>query len=323
MAPEGAPTALDIRDATTTDGAIRGDSLRRSFEVAPLHSLREGQLGFLSRLPADDALADLVTRTSAATIICNEKIASSWPEASETTLIVAQNPRLSFMRAVGRFFSQKDWERGIHPTATVDGSAKIDPSAAIGAHCVIGPGCVVGADTRVHPHVVLVADVKVGRRVTIAGGTVIGADGFGYERNEHGELEKFPHIGGVVIDDDVEIGSNTSIDRGTLEATWIKARARIDNQVHIAHNVVVGMDVAIIAQSMIGGGVRIGDRAWIAPSATIINQVAIGKDAVVGLGAVVVKSVEDGATVMGSPAQPDAEFRQVRAALKKLVSHAD
>ena len=197
--------------------------------------------------------------------------------------------------------------------SVVDGTARIDPSATVGPFCVIGPGCVVGAGCVLGPHVCLMQDVVLGDRVLIAGGTVIGADGFGYERNEAGELEKFPHVGGVVIADDVEIGSNTSIDRGTLSPTTIGARARIDNQVHVAHNVTVGEDAAIIAQAMIA------DRAWIAPSATIMNQVTIGADATVGLGAVVVKAVPDGATVMGSPAQADTEFRRSRAALKRLT----
>jgi len=318
---DASPTAGAVRDAIWPGAAIVGDERRPCRVPAPLSSIARDGVTFLSRALSEESVAALSDRLAGVTLICNQEAMAVLGKMPDTTLIVVPNPRLAFMRAVARFFPPERPRGGIHPTALIDDSATIDPGASIGAFCVVGPGCTVDADTILHPHVTLIADVRIGCRVTIASGTVIGADGFGYERNERGELEKFPHIGGVVIADDVEIGSNTSIDRGTLDATRIGARARIDNQVHIAHNVVVGEDAAIIAQAMIGGGVRIGDRAWIAPSATIMNQVAIGADAVVGLGAVVVKSVAEGVTVMGSPAQPDAEFRRTRAVLKQLADN--
>ena len=132
-------------------------------------------------------------------------------------------------------------------------------------------------------------------------------------------MEKFPHIGGVVIEDEVEIGSNTSIDRGTLGNTIIKTKVRIDNQVHISHNVEIGEAAAVIAQSMIGGSVKIGPGAWIAPSAIVMNQMTIGGGATVGLGAVVTKNVSANQVVMGAPAQDAAVFRATRAAIKSLT----
>lgn len=317
MAPVS-PTAAEIRDAAWPEAVIVGDPSRRSRGARPLDALRPASLSFLSRQPSErDAAA--TERFAGVTLICGEAAAGALAGLPDTTLVVVANPRLAFMRAVARFFAAPRPMSGVHPSAVLDPTARIDPTASIGPFCVIGPDCVVGADCVLGPHVCLIQDVVLGNRVTIAGGTVIGADGFGYERNEAGELEKFPHIGGVVIADDVEIGSNTSIDRGTLKPTMIGARARIDNQVHVAHNVIVGEDAAIIAQAMIGGSVRIGDRAWIAPSATIMNQVQVGSDATVGLGAVVVKAVPDGTIVMGSPAQSDVDFRRSRAALKRLT----
>lgn len=159
----------------------------------------------------------------------------------------------------------------------------------------------------------------MGARCRVNSGTVIGADGFGYERNEHGELEKFPHLGGVLIGDDVEIGSNTSIDRGSLGNTVIGDRARIDNLVHVAHNVQIGEDAAVIALTMLGGSSKIGTQAWVAPGAVLMNQVKIGANGTVGLGAVVVKDVDDGQTVMGAPAQDSAEFKATRAAIARLT----
>lgn len=235
------------------------------------------------------------------------------------TALLCDNPRLAFMRAVQRYFPPALPVPGVHPTACVDPSAVIDPSAHVGAYCVIGAGCTIGAGTVIHPHVTLYSGVKIGRYCRVNSGTVIGADGFGYERNDAGELEKFPHIGGVLIADNVEIGSNTSIDRGTLGHTVIHARVRIDNLVHVSHNVEIGEDTAVIALSMLGGSVRIGSGAWIAPGAVLMNQVGVGEGATVGLGAVVVKNVSDGQTVMGAPAQDSAEFRATRKALSQLL----
>jgi UDP-3-O-[3-hydroxymyristoyl] glucosamine N-acyltransferase len=313
------PSAADIRDAAAPGGEVRGDAGRAVVSARPLSALEHGCMTFLSRAPAG-GLADLGLEQC--TLICRAETADALAGVLEsTTLIVAENPRLAFMRAVRSYFLPPAPGAGVHPSAVIDPTAQVDPTAAVGAFCFIGPDCSVGPRSVLGAGVTLVANVCIGAGVSIAGGTVIGADGFGYERNEMGELEKFPHIGGVVIEDEVEIGSNTSIDRGTLEATRIGKRARIDNQVHIAHNVIVGADAAIIAQAMIGGSVRIGERAWIAPSATVMNQIAIGADATVGLGAVVVKDVPEGATVMGSPAQDDADFRRTRAALKRLVTN--
>jgi UDP-3-O-[3-hydroxymyristoyl] glucosamine N-acyltransferase len=223
------------------------------------------------------------------------------------------------MRAAGLYFLPPGPAAGIHFTAVVDGSARIHPTAHVGAYCHIGADCEVGEGTVLHPHVVLYDRVRIGARCRVNSGTVIGADGFGYERNEAGELEKFPHLGGVIVADDVEIGSNTSIDRGSLGDTVIGARARVDNLVHVAHNVQIGEDCAVIALTMLGGSVRMGAGAWIAPGAVVMNQVAIGARSTVGLGAVVVRNVNEGETVMGAPAQNSSEFKATRAALARLA----
>ncbi len=137
----------------------------------------------------------------------------------------------------------------------------------------------------------------------------------------NGTMTKFIHLGGVLIQDNVEIGSNTSIDRGTLGNTIIRKGVKIDNQVHIAHNCDIGEDVVVIAQSMVGGSVKIGNRSWIAPSVVIMNGITIGSDATCGLGAVITKSVKDGDTVMGNPARPFDEAKLLLAAQKKLIAN--
>ncbi|WCP73956.1 UDP-3-O-(3-hydroxymyristoyl)glucosamine N-acyltransferase [Sphingomonas hankookensis] len=317
------PHARAIRDAAWPAGVIVGDADRVSNSASGLGTLEPKCLSFVSRPLTEAEVASAGSRFDDVTLVCEEAAVEALQTLPNATLIVVANARLAFIRAVERFFAPKRVKAGIHPAAAIDDSAKIDPTAAIGPFCWVGPGCVIGPDCVLGPSVSLIEDIVLGARVVIAGGTVVGADGFGFERNEANILEKFPHLSGVVIEDDVEIGANNTIDRGTLNPTRIGARTKFDDQVHVAHNVVIGTDVAIAAQAMIAGSVKIGNRAWIGPSAMIMNKVTIGADVTVGLGAVVIKSVPDGITVMGSPAEPNNEFRRARAALKKLANDVE
>ena len=254
--------------------------------------------------------------TRASVVLCrSEGIPPGY--SGPAALVGVADPRKAFIRVLARFFAPAR-PSGIDPRAVISPDARVHESAYIGPNAVIGR-CEVGAGSVVHANVVLYDGVRIGQRVTIHGGTVIGADGFGYERTEDGTMEKCVHLGGVVIEDEVEIGSNTSIDRGSLGNTIIRHGAKIDNQVHIAHNADIGRDAVVIAMSMVGGSVRIGDRAWIAPSVAIMNGITIGSDSVCGLGAVVVKSVDDGATVLGNPAREIGEARALLAAQKRLL----
>lgn len=238
-------------------------------------------------------------------------------DSKGSILVKVENPRLQFIELVERFFAPKT-KPGIETSAVVSPQAVLAENVSIGANCVIGEAR-IGAGSIIGPCTVIGDGTTVGENVRIGSCCVLGGDGFGYERDESGILRKFPHIGGIVIEDDVEIGSNTCVDRGTLDNTVIRRGAKVDNLVHVAHNVDIGEDCAVIANAMLGGGVKIGKGAWIAPSGCIINQVTIGAGATVGLGAVVVKHVDDGQTVMGVPARDAADFKAIQKELKKLV----
>lgn len=296
---------------------IIGPSEREVGRAAPIHEATDASAVTFCSRDGEAGLA-MMNATRAGVVLCSESQDLSSIAESGRTFIAVGDPRLAFLRIVGRFFVEKT-EPGIHPTAVIDGSAAIAGGVSIGPFAWIGKDCTVGEGTVIHAHVSIYPKTKIGRNVTIHAGTVIGADGYGYQRNERGELEKFPHIGGVVIEDDVEIGSNTSIDRGTLGDTILRQGARVDNQVHIAHNVIVGRHAAVIANAMIGGSTTIGDGAWIAPSACVRDRLTIGANATVGLGAVVVKDVPEGATVIGAPARPADEYKRFLAAATKLA----
>lgn len=276
------------------------------------HSQESGCLSFC-KLEGDKADA-AISASKADVIICHRNNFRPHPGK---TLILVDNPRLAFMRVISNFFLPQG-QPSIHPSAIISPNAEIGENVSIGAQCYIG-NAIIGSGTILSEGVIILDGTKIGRNVRIAPGSVIGSDGFGYERNENGELEKFPHIGGVVIEDFVEIGSNTCIDRGTLDDTRIRARAKIDNLVHIAHNVDVGEDVAVIALSIVGGGSRIGKKSWVAPSAVIRNQLSIGENATVGLGAVVTKDVAASATVLGNPARELDEFKKMMEAMSLLL----
>ena len=266
---------------------------------SPLGDASEESVSFCSKKSVD--ALEIIRNSKARVIICSNELAFAEEDYQDRTLIVVSNPRLAFIRVMREYFGEKV-AFGIHPTAVIDEEAEIHPNVYIGPHCYISK-CEIGEGTIIYGNVYTYPNVTIGENVIVHAGTVIGADGFSYERNEKGELEKFPHIGGVVVEDDVEIGSNVSIDRGTMGNTIIGQGTKIDNLCHIAHNVVIGKHCMIIAQSMIGGSTIIGDYCYIAPCACLRDSIEVGKNALIGMGSVVTKNVSDGQVVFGVPAK--------------------
>ena len=213
-------------------------------------------------------------------------------------------PKLAFTLVVERFFGD------LAETRWPAEGERVAPDAVIGRGVSLGPGVVIGSRTVLHEGVVVgpnscISNAEVGAGTRIGCNCTIGLPGFGYERDEtSGRYVRFPHLGRVVIGEGVEIGNNTCIDRGSLGDTRIERGARIDNLVHVAHNVVIGENAMVIAHAMLGGSARVGRDAWIAPTVAVMNQLSVGDGAVVGMGAVVIRPVEPGATVVGNPAKP-------------------
>jgi UDP-3-O-[3-hydroxymyristoyl] glucosamine N-acyltransferase len=245
------------------------------------------------------------------------------------------NPYLALARALAALHPGEAAPSGIHPTAVVATDAAVDPAAHVGPHCVVGSGSAIGArtvldaqvfvgsrvrigcDCRIFPQVTLRDGTQVGDRVILHSGAVIGADGFGYARDGV-RYVKIPQVGHVVIEDDVEIGANTAIDRATLGVTRIGRGTKIDNLVQIAHNVRVGEDTVIAGQSGIAGSAQVGSRVTIAAQVGVVDHVRIGDNAVVGGQAGVAKEIPPGSAVLGSPAVPHLEFKRQLAATARL-----
>lgn len=302
------------------DGGLEIRGVRGLEDAGPQDLTFVAQERYLSRL----------ARSTAAAVI----LAEGWP-AVDRPALRSPNPTLAFARALSLFHPPRVSAPGIHPTAVVAPDARVAPTASVGPLTVVGPGAEVGADTileahvavgagvcigqgcRIFPQVTLRDGVVLGDRVTVHSGTVIGADGFGYARDGH-RYVKIPQVGRVVIEDDVEIGANVTIDRATLGETRIGRGTKIDNLVQIGHNVRVGADTVIVAQVGISGSARIGSRVTLAGQVGVVDHVEIGDDVIVGAQSGVTKDIPPGSVVLGSPAIPHADFKRRVATVARL-----
>jgi UDP-3-O-[3-hydroxymyristoyl] glucosamine N-acyltransferase len=297
----------DIRDQLPANAIVTGRT--EDVAIATARSSSDSESDSIVWLNRENTENVDILQTVKANVVIADRHAYTEINRAGVLFIWVENPRLIFLRVVTKLFEKKP-QPAIHPSATIHKEAQIATDTFIGAGVSIGEA-IIGNSCVIHPNVVIYHGVQIGNNVIIHAGSVIGADGFGYQKNENGELEKFPHIGGVEIADNVEIGSNVCVDRGTLGNTVIMEGAKIDNFVHIAHNVVVGRHAAVIAHAMIGGSTIIGDHSWIAPSAALRDRLKIGSHVTVGLGAIVTKNIPDGETWIGNPA------REISQVLKK------
>ncbi len=258
------------------------------------------------------------------------------------TIIAVANPKLAFARAAAALLPPPSATAGIHPTAIVHSEAHLAPDASVGAYAMIGAGARVGAGTQIgaasvmgegsfigercvlYPRVTIYPGARIGNRVILHSGVVIGSDGFGYVFAGD-KFEKFPQIGQVIIEDDVEIGANSTVDRGALGATVIGQGTKIDNLVQVAHNVTIGRHCVIAAQTGISGSVQIGNYVVIAGQVGIADHVRIEDQAVLGAQAGIPtgKIIRKGVTVWGTPARPLDEFKRMYAHLSNLPKLAE
>jgi UDP-3-O-[3-hydroxymyristoyl] glucosamine N-acyltransferase len=306
--------------ATATQGELRGDPKRSITGAAPLVEATEGEISFFG----NPRYAGHLRTTRASAVF----VPLDFAESIGIDHIRAKDPARAFEQMVRHFAPPPiRFEPGVHATAVIDSSVKlgqrvsiqpyavIQPGVEIGDDTVIGAGSYIGHETRIgincliYPHVTIRERTKIGSRVIIHTGTVIGADGFGFELRD-GRFEKVPQIGIVQIDDDVEIGANTAIDRARFGRTWIQKGVKLDNQIHIAHNVVVGENTVMAAQCGISGSTRIGRRVIMGGQVGVVGHVDIGDDTIFGAKAGISKNVPPNGSWWGVPVQPLKEARQ-------------
>ena len=266
-------------------------------------------------------------RAAASAAIC--VIAGPGLQLPGKTVLRHAEPKLAFAKAAAILLERTPIAAGIHPTAIVSSQARIGANVSIGpyavigedshvgertqigAHCVIGAGCWIGENCRIHPRVTLYAGVRIGHRAEIHAGTVIGSDGFGYTFGE-GRYWKFPQVGIVEIGDDVEIGANTTIDRGSLDDTRIADGVKLDNLVHVGHNVQIGAHTVIAAQTGISGSSALGHHVVVGGQVGIADHCTLEDGAIAGAQAGIPtgKTIRSGDTVWGTPARPLKRFKE-------------
>lgn len=320
--------AMRLRELAQKLGCrLVGDGEIEVRGLAPFDEAGEGDLAFVAN--ARD-LPKLEASKASAVILREEGAPCSKPT------LLTRDPYLAFVQALRIFHPPELPAPGIHPSSIVRDGVSLAEGVAIGAHSyveegvVIGPrsaigpqvyigkGSRIGADCQVYPQVVIREGVEIGDRVIIHSGAVIGSDGFGYLRDRRGGRVKIPQVGRVILEDDVEIGANVTIDRATMGTTRLKRGTKIDNLVQIAHNVTVGEDTVIAALSGISGSTKIGDRVTLAGQVGIVDHVEIGDDVTVGAQAGVTKDIQPGMVILGSPAVAHLEFKRGLAAVNRI-----
>ena len=274
---------------------------------APLETAQSNNITFC-RLKGDRALS-LISRSKAGIIICHDDIPNLEITEFVNCIFTVPNPRLSFMKLLQKFFTSEK-PVGIHPTAIIEKEVVLPENVYIGPMVHLCSNVKIGEGTVIEDRVYIAPNATIGRNVYIQVGAVIGCEGQGFERNDAGEFEKFPQFGSVILEDEVEIGANSTIVRGTFSETVIGYGSKIGHLVDIGHNVRVGKHVFISAGAVVCGSAVIGDYSWLAPRCCIRNKVVIGKHVTVGLGALVLNDVEEGFTVVGVPAKPIKEFKK-------------
>lgn len=312
--------------ASHLNGEVIGDKDLLLTGFAPATTAKPGELTF-----AENASFFAKANSSNASAILVEQEF----ESSSKTLIKVASSRIAFAQVLPLFFPDPTVEPGIDPSAKVASTAKIDSSAHIGPHCTIGENSVVGAKAILHtgtaigpevtvgdgclfyPNVTVYHRCKIGNHVSIHSGTVIGSDGFGYVFDQ-GVHRKIPQVGNVMVGDDVEIGANVTIDRGTLGPTVIGKGTKIDNLVQIAHNVQIGEGCIVIAQVGIAGSTKIGNSTQIGGQVGIAGHLKIGDNVQIAAQSGVMHDIPDGEKWFGSPAGPDRKTKRVLLAIQQL-----
>jgi len=319
--------------ASLLKGHLQGDGDVELYGVAGLGDAGPDQLSFAESQRALAAAA----RSRAGCVL----VPGGTTIEGKTTIAVA-HPKLAFIHAAAALKPPLPYSPGIHPTAVIAADARLGEGISVGPYVVIessvsvgprtrlaagvflGEGARVGADCVFHPRVTLYPGVRIGDRVVLHAGVVIGSDGFGYVFDE-GKHHKFPQLGQVMVEDDVEIGSNTTVDRGSLNTTVIGQGTKIDNLCQIAHNVKIGRHCVIAAQTGISGSAEIGDYVVMGGQVGIADHVRVEDHVIVGAQAGVPtgKVLRKGVTYWGTPARPLDEFKRMYAHVSRLPSLAE
>ncbi len=318
--------------AAEIGGRVVGNAEREIARVASLAAARDSELSFVE----DVKFAEEAKKSEAGALIVGEDCVEA---LQGKTLIVVRNPRLEFARAWDLLAGEEKMGAGVHASAVVDSSAKLGEGVSVGALAFVGPSVTIGRNSRIGPGSVLLGNAeigedcelvarvtvypqtKIGNRVTVHAGAVLGSDGFGFVPDEQGQYHKFPQTGRLEIGDDVEIGANATIDRGALDATVIERGVKLDNLVHVGHNVRLAENVVSAAQTGISGSSVVEKNVLIGGQVGIADHVTIEEGAILGAQAGIPSNKVirgKGVVFWGTPARPIREYLKELAVLARL-----
>jgi len=318
--------------ASMLDGAVEGNP---SVEVNALAKIEEGHSGALSFL-SNPKYEEFIYTTQSSVCIVNDTFNASSKLPESLTLIKVADAYSSFAKLLELYDSMTKEDPRIESPSFIDASAKIGESLYLGAFGYIGRESVIGDDvaifpnvtigsnveigngTTIYPGVTIYRDSKIGANCIIHSGAVIGADGFGFSPDQNGEFQKIPQIGNVVIEDNVDVGANATIDRATMGSTIIRKGSKIDNLVQIGHNVEVGKNTAMAAQVGIAGSSKIGDNVMIGGQAGLAGHLKIGDRSMIAAQSGIGGEVKPDTIVMGSPAFDSKEYKQSYLGFRRL-----
>jgi len=327
-------TLIETLGSTVVSHSLATDS-RSDLEITGVSAVEDAAPGTISYVEGDKYSRCIATTAASALILpANQKLQT---QASDRGIawIACPNPRLAFAQTIALFYQPVQPVPGIHPTAVIDPTAKIGQAVSIGAHAVIQSGVKIGDRVAVHPNVVVYPDVQIGDRTilyancviqertqigadcVIHSGAVIGSEGFGFVPTDDGWF-KIQQSGYVVLEDGVEVGCNSTIDRATVGETRIGRNTKIDNLVQIGHGTKVGKNCALASQVGVSGSVQVGDRVILGGQVGVANQANIGDGVQAGAKAGIHSNVEPGEIVMGSPFLPYRQFLKASAAYSRL-----
>jgi UDP-3-O-[3-hydroxymyristoyl] glucosamine N-acyltransferase len=337
MKPERENQSVDRKLAEIAKhlgGELTGDGSVKIKGVAGIEDARTGDLTFL----VNPKYKSFLQTTSASAIVVGKEMKT---EGTKKPLIRHPRPYLAFARAI-EFLTEtkRSYDEVVHPTAVLGEGVKLDKGVHVGplvvlddgahlkrnavvlAGSFIGADSVVGEKSLIYPNVTIRENVKIGNNVIVHSGAVIGSDGFGYAKEKKIQ-HKIPQVGGVIIEDDVEIGANVAIDRATLGVTRIGRGSKIDNLVQIAHNVELGENCTIVSQVGISGSTKLGDEVVLAGQVGLVGHLKIGDRVTIGAQSGVTKDIPDDTVMFGYPAREIHKTKRIEAYLSRLHIYLD